>query len=89
VRLRVGVTLWALSWVPYGIILGLSGAAFTIAWTVEVLLGLAGLSIGGSEFARAIKAKGWRGAPRVAWHALLHGKDVVDVAEVAEAPTAP
>ena len=84
--MRVGVLLWVLSWVPYGIILGLSGAAFTIAWAVEVLLGLAGLSIGGAEFARAIKAKGWRGAPRVAWHAMLHGKDVD---EVAEAPTVP
>ena len=75
-RLRLGVVLWALSWVPYGIILGLGGAWLTLAWTVEILLGLAGIVVAGPEFAKAVKSRGWRGAPGVAWHALVQGRDV-------------
>lgn len=68
-----------LSWVPYGVILGLSGVALTAAWTVEILLGIVGLALAGTEFAQAVKANGWKGAPKVAWRALLHGSDVEDV----------
>lgn len=75
-KLRIGVILWLLSWVPYGIILGLDGAWFTVAWAVEITLGLIGIALAGSEFALAVKAKGWKGAPKVAWHALRHGSDV-------------
>jgi len=76
VKLRVGVVLWILSWVPYGIILGLDGASLTIAWTVEIMLGVVGIALAGTEFAQAIKARGWKGAPRAAWHSLIHGTDV-------------
>ncbi len=75
-RLRLGVTLWILSWVPYGLLLDLSGAWLTAAWTFEVLLGIVGLAIAGTEFAQAVKATGWKGAPAVAWQAMLHGRDV-------------
>ena len=75
-RMRVGITLWALSWVPYGIILGLEGAWFTVAWGFEILLGIVGLAIAGAEFARAVKARGWKGAPSIAWHAFRHGDPV-------------
>ena len=73
-RLRVGIVLWLLSWVPYGLILGMTGAWLTAAWTFEILLGLIGLAIAGTEFANAVKERGWRGAPAVAWHALVHGR---------------
>src|SRR5664280_3358137 len=43
-KLRLGIALWLLSWVPYGILLGLTGAWFTIAWVVEILLGVTGLA---------------------------------------------
>jgi hypothetical protein len=86
VKLRIGVVLWALSWVPYGIILGLSGTALTLAWAFEFGLGLAGIAIAGSEFAQAVKATGWKGAPGVAWKALVHGRDVEEVEEVEEQP---
>jgi hypothetical protein len=72
VKLRVGILLWILSWVPYGLILGLSGASLTIAWTVEILLGITGLAIAGAEFAQAVKDKGRKGAPAVAWRSLVH-----------------
>jgi len=76
VRLRVGIILWLLSWIPYGLILGLDGAWLTLAWTVEILLGIIGLALAGTEFAQAVKANGWKGAPKVAWRALIHGRDV-------------
>src|SRR5437660_1692379 len=76
VRLRVGITLWALSWIPYGIILGLSGAWLTVSWGIEILFGVSGLALAGAEFADAIKAHGWKGAPAVAWRAFRHGDRV-------------
>ena len=75
-RLRVGITLWALSWVPYGIILGLWGWALTLAWAFEIALGLIGIALAGSEFAAAVKQQGWKGAPRVAWRAIRRGESV-------------
>jgi hypothetical protein len=76
VRLRIGVLLWFLSWVPYGIILGLSGAAYTLAWAFEILLGFIGLGLVGSQVAQAIKETSWKRAPAIMWHAFLHGSDV-------------
>jgi len=75
-RLRLGIGMWMMSWVPYGLILGLTGAWLTAAWAVEILLGVAGLAIAGSEFAQAVKARGWKGAPAVAWRAMLHGQGI-------------
>ena len=76
VRLRLGIGLWLLSWVPYGLILGLSGAWLTAAWAIEILLGIAGLAIAGAEFAQAAKDRGWKGAPAVVWRAMVHGQGV-------------
>jgi hypothetical protein len=75
-KLRLGITLWLLSWVPYGLILGLSGAWFTVAWIGEIILGVTGLAIAGAEFAEAVKLRGWKGAPAVAWHTMLHGREI-------------
>ena len=63
--MRVGVTLWALSWVPYGLILGLAGAWLTLAWGFEVALGLVGIAIAGTEFGRAVKGQGGDGHRRL------------------------
>jgi hypothetical protein len=79
-KLRVGSLLWLLSWVPYGVILGLSGAWLTLSWAFEILLGVVGIALAGSEFARAVKEQGWKRAPGVAVHALVHGQDVGSVA---------
>ena len=78
VKLRLGVVLWLLSWIPYGIILGLDAAWLTVSLTVEVLLGMAGLALAGTQFAQAVKQQGWKHAPGVAWHALVHGTDVAE-----------
>jgi hypothetical protein len=79
VKLRIGIILWALSWVPYGLIFGLSGAALTAAWGFEITLGIVGIALAGTEFAQAVKTEGWKGAPKVAWRSLLHGSDVADI----------
>jgi len=83
-KLRIGVLLWVLSWVPYGLLLGLSGGWLTLAWAFEILLGVVGLALAGTVFGRAIHEVGWKGAPRVAWHMLLVGDDSGE--PVAEAP---
>ena len=75
-RLRLGVLLWFLSWVPYGAILGLEGAALTLSWGFEILLGLVAIGVAGPEFARAVKAKGWKGAPGIAWRAFVNGTSI-------------
>jgi hypothetical protein len=76
VRLRLGVTLWVLSWVPYGILLGLDGVWLTLSWGFEILLGITGLALAGTEFAGAIKTSGWKGAPAVVWRAFRDGRRV-------------
>lgn len=68
--------MWILSWVPYGLILGLTGVWLTAAWTFEILLGIAGLALAGSEFAQAVRSEGWKGAPAVAWRTLVHGQPI-------------
>lgn len=74
-KLRLGITLWTLSWVPYGLILGPSGAWLTAAWT-----GSSAWNVWArdrrNEFAQAVKDSGWKGAPAIAWNAILHGKDI-------------
>ncbi len=75
-KLRIGVVLWVLSWTPYGIILGLDGAWLTLAWAFEITLGLVGIALAGTEFGQAVKTSGWKRAPGIAWHALIHGQDV-------------
>jgi hypothetical protein len=76
VKLRLGIVLWILSWVPYGLIFNLSGASLTLAWAFEILLGITGLAIAGTEFARAVKDKGWKGAPKIAWRSLIDGQGI-------------
>jgi hypothetical protein len=70
VRFRVGVLLWVLSWVPYGVILGLHHPWLQVTWAIEITMGAVGLALAGTAFAAAVKAAGWRGAPVVAWNSL-------------------
>ena len=70
VRLRVGIVLWLLSWVPYGVILGLHHPWLQVTWAIEVALGVVGLALAGTVFAAAVKTAGWRHAPGVAWNGL-------------------
>jgi hypothetical protein len=74
--------MWLLSWFPYAVIFGLSGPWIPVAWTVEILLGITGLALAGTEFAKAIKGRGWRGAVATVWRSLIHGSNVEDGSDV-------
>jgi hypothetical protein len=74
-RLRLGIALWLLSWVPIPILLGISGRGRYLIWGVQILIGLIGLAVAGSAFVEAVKRVGWRSAPGVLWRALLHGDE--------------
>lgn len=84
-RLRVGIILWLLSWVPYGIILGLDGLWLTVTLAFEITLGIIGLALAGTEFGQAVKQHGWKGAPKVAWNVFWHGSQSVST-PVPESP---
>jgi hypothetical protein len=73
-KLRFGVLVWLLSWVPYGVLLGVSGVWYAVTLAFEVLLGLVGIALAGSSFADTVKAVGWRRAPAAALHALVSGE---------------
>ena len=59
-KLRIGIILWILSWVPYGVILGLKDAALTLAWAFEITLGIVGLGRIGGEVAKRAQSFGMR-----------------------------
>ena len=49
VKLRLGIALWILSWGSLWPNLGLSGAWLTVAWAVEIAMGIVGLALSGTE----------------------------------------
>ena len=71
---RGGVLLWLASWAPIPAWLGMTGTARVVMWTAQILIGWAGLVLAGSALAPAVKAAGWRRAPRVVWLVLAHGR---------------
>ena len=74
-KLRAGILLWLLSWVPIPILFGISGWARYAVWGVQIVVGLAGLALAGSAFFDAVKQLGWRRAPAALGRALIHGDD--------------
>src|SRR5262245_61667303 len=73
VRLRLGVLLWLLSWMPIAVVVGATGPERVAIWTAQVIIGLVGLALAGTAFAAAVRTVGWRHAPGLAWRSLLHG----------------
>ena len=93
-RLRIGIVLWLLSWFPFAAIVHADAAQRAAIWTVQVVVGIIGLALAGTAFATLVKKVGWRHAPALAWHSLLHGHvDQVDQgdsrAPAAEPPSEP
>jgi hypothetical protein len=74
-RLRVGIALWLLSWVPFAVLLGATGTARLLIWGVQIVVGIIGVALAGTAFAAAVKLAGWRHAPAVAWSSFAHGTD--------------
>ena len=69
-RLRLGVLIWLVSWIPLGVIFGIRHPWLEVVWGIQITLGLVGLALAGSAFAAAVKMSGWRRAPAVAWQGL-------------------
>ena len=85
VRLRIGIVLWLISWVPFAVIVGADAAERAAIWTAQVVIGILGLALAGTAFATMVKTVGWRHAPGAAWRTLLHGQTAI----VAAAPPEP
>jgi hypothetical protein len=74
-RLRLGISLWLLSWIPIPILLGISGTGRYVIWGVQIVVGLIGLALAGSAFFEAAKQLGWKRAPAALGRALLRGDE--------------
>jgi hypothetical protein len=75
VRLRIGIALWLASWLPIPLLLGVTGDLRYVIWGIQVIVGIVGLAIAGTQFAATIKSVGWRATPGAAWSAFVHGTD--------------
>lgn len=79
-RIRLGVGLVVLSWVPFAQIViaigSLSGShaqeVRVAIWSVQVVVGLIGVAIAGKPTIDIVKQVGWRRAPRTVWRLLWH-----------------
>jgi hypothetical protein len=71
VKLRVGILLWLISWMPIPVIFGIEGNARVATWCVQIVVGLVGLAVAGAAFAELARTAGWRRAiplaAKVAW----------------------
>lgn len=84
-RIRLGVGLVVLSWVPFAQIViaigSLSGShaqEVRIAiWSVQVVVGLIGVAIAGKPTIDVVKQVGWRRAPRAIWRLLWYADTAV------------
>lgn len=81
-RLRIGVGLFVLSWLPIAQlwiwIAGLSGSSATelrgTIWAVQWTIGFIGLALAGVAAKSAVHAAGWKGLPRALWQMLRYGR---------------
>ncbi|NUR24830.1 MAG: hypothetical protein HOV83_03110 [Catenulispora sp.] len=81
-RLRSGVGLFVLSWVPFAQLYiwlaGLSGEAAdkvrVSVWTVQYLVGFLGLALAGTAAKTAVRAAGWKRLPATMWRMLWTGR---------------
>jgi len=85
-RLRVGILLIVLSWLPFAQILihiaqsngkltsDSSATTFRlVVWGIQIVVGLVGLALVGKLAVEEAKRTGWRGMPRRLWQLFRHG----------------
>jgi len=80
-RLRLGLCLVVLSWLPlaqtYIWITDLgdqaAGRARVVIWTIQLVIGFAGLLVAGAAAKSVVKAVGWRRLPGALWSMLRTG----------------
>jgi hypothetical protein len=77
-RIRVGVLLVVLSWVPFAqLAVWLTSASGSqadrlraVIWGVQIVIGMIGVVLAGRETVRIAKSVGWRKSPAVVWKLL-------------------
>jgi hypothetical protein len=77
-RIRVGVTLVVVSWLPFAqLAIWLSSASGDHAerlraaiWGVQIVVGLIGVAVAGRQTIQIAKSVGWRNSPRAVWNLL-------------------
>lgn len=77
-RIRIGVGLILISWLPIAQILIWASSASSdqadrvrlVTWSIQILIGVVGVAVAGRETVRLAKSVGWRRLPRAVW-ALL------------------
>lgn len=85
-RIRLGVGLVVLSWVPVAqVAIHLMGATGSAAdhiryavWSIQVLVGFAGVAIAGKETIDLAKSVGWRRLPRAVWRLMVSPDQPID-----------
>ena len=93
-RLRLGLLLMALSWVPFAQILiyiahnndkltsSSSASTFRlVVWGIQVVVGLVGVALVGKLAVEEAKKTGWRKTPRRLWQLFRYGPDDSQEAE--------
>ena len=70
VRIRVGVVLIVVSWLPIAWLVSASAELRAAIWGVQIVIGLIGVAIAGRETIRIAKSTGWRNSPRAVWGLL-------------------
>ena len=70
VRIRVGIVLVLASWFPIAWLISASSELRAVIWGIQIVVGLIGVAIAGSETIRIAKSVGWRKSPRVVWRLL-------------------
>jgi hypothetical protein len=78
VRIRVGVVLILVSWLPIAWLISASSELRAVIWGVQIVIGLIGVAIAGRETIRIAKSKGWRNSPRAVWALLRSPNTTVD-----------
>ena len=93
-RLRVGILLIVLSWMPFAQVLiyiahnndkltsGSSTNSFrAVVWGIQIVVGLVGVALVGKLAIEEAKKTGWRKTPRRLWQLFRYGPDDSQEAE--------
>jgi hypothetical protein len=88
VRIRLGVFLVAASWLPIAQVTiwltapstGEADRIRALIWGIQVVVGLIGVAVAGSETIRVAKSVGWRRSPGVVWRLMRSPNTPVDPA---------
>ena len=78
VRIRIGVTLVVVSWLPIAQLAiwitaasrDTADAIRAVVWGIQIGIGFAGVALAGTETIKVAKSVGWRRSPRVIWRLI-------------------